>query len=328
MLFGVGLLLQADTIAALASAHYCLPANGPRSTHKPWGEPFLIVDLHTHTTASDGSLSPAELVERARGRGVELLAITDHDTLAAYADLAEAAGAPGQPMKMVAGVELSCTWNGITIHVLGLGVDLASEVINRSVDSQRLARQSRAEEIGRRLEKKGLPGVYQRVASAVEGRAIGRPDFAKAMVKLGMVTSVADAFDRYLGSGKIGDVKAMWPAMADVVSWIVEAGGAAVLAHPTQYKMTNAKLRRFLGEFVDAGGEGLEVCNGRPPEVEIRYLRELCREFDLAASAGSDFHQPNPWCDLGCDSSVIGQCRPVWQRWLPVSGEPSGASAQ
>lgn len=289
----------------------------------------MIVDLHTHTTASDGSLTPAELVERARARGVQMLAITDHDTLAAYGDLASHAGLGHDglqygEMTLVPGVELSCTWSGVTIHILGLGLDLQNTTIQQAAESQRQARQRRAQEIGRRLEKKGLPGVFQQVDAAVAGRAIGRPDFAKAMVKLGMVGSVADAFDRYLGSGKIGDVKAMWPGMAEVVGWIVAAGGTAVVAHPTQYKLTNAKLRRFLAEFVAAGGDGLEVCNGRPPDVEVRYLRELCREFDLAASAGSDFHQPNPWCDLGCDSNVIGQCRPVWQHWQPVNREQSG----
>ena len=126
---------------------------------------------------------------------------------------------------------------------------------------------------------------------------------------------MAAAFDKYLGSGKLGDIKAVWPDLGEVVSWIRDAGGVAVMAHPLQYKMTNAKLRRMLAEFKEVGGEGLEVCNGKPSNQDLAYLRQLCQQFELEASAGSDFHHPSSWSELGCDAKIIAPCKAVWDRW-------------
>ena len=274
----------------------------------------MIVDLHTHTTASDGSLSPLELVQRAQERGVELLAITDHDSIDAFSQL----GDMGEPaLRLITGAEFSCNWQGVNIHVVGLGMDAQHPGLASAMRSQQEARDSRAEEIDRRLAKKGITGTLAVIRDKVkDSRPVGRPDFARQMVDAGVVSSMNDAFDRYLGAGKIGDVKAMWPSLDKIIPWIHEAGGAAVIAHPLHYKMTNAKLRRLLAEFSELKGDGLEVCNGRPPETELVYLRELCRFFDLEASAGSDFHHLSQWSDLGCDSAVLGNCRPVWQRWM------------
>jgi predicted metal-dependent phosphoesterase TrpH len=252
----------------------------------------LIVDLHTHTTASDGGLSPFELVQRARERGVQLMAITDHDTVAGFAELQAAAG---DDLRLIAGIELSCTWSGVNIHVLGLGIDIAAPAFVSELEGQRSAREA--------------------AAKLAEGRAIGRPDFARVLVAEGHVDSMATAFDKYLGAGKVGDIKAVWPSLSEVVSWIRGAGGVAVIAHPLQYKMTNAKLRRMLTEFKEAGGEALEVCNGRPSPQDLGYLRQLCQQFELEASAGSDFHHPSSWSELGCDAKVVAPCAPVWARW-------------
>ncbi len=271
----------------------------------------MLVDLHCHTTASDGSLSPGELVERAMNRGVDLLAITDHDTTAAFAELEAVPGT----MRLVHGVELSTSWSGVNVHILGLNITPGHPVMAEAVAAQRDARAERAKIIADRLEKKGIPGSFEAVRHIAAHRAVGRPDFAKYLVDCGVVSSVNEAFDRYLGAGKLGDVKAMWPELATIVGWIRAAGGTAVLAHPTHYKMTNAKLRRLLAEFVEVGGEGLEVCNGRPPETELRYLRDLCREYGLCASLGSDFHHPSNWLELGCEASLLGSCTPVWERW-------------
>ena len=272
----------------------------------------MIVDLHTHTTASDGGLSPLELVQRARERGVQLLAITDHDTVAGFAALQAEAG---DELRLLAGIELSCTWSGVNIHILGLGVDIAAPQFVAELEGQRRARDSRAQVIGQRLAKLGFAGSYEAAAELAEGRAIGRPDFARVLVAGGHVDSMASAFDKYLGSGKIGDIKAVWPALDEVVGWIRSAGGVAIIAHPLHYKMTNSKLRRMVAEFKEAGGEGLEVCNGRPTPQDLGYLRQLCQQFELEASAGSDFHHPSSWSELGCDASIVAPCTPVWDRW-------------
>ncbi|WP_372862290.1 PHP domain-containing protein [Spongiibacter sp.] len=273
----------------------------------------MIVDLHTHTTASDGGLSPQELLLRAAERGVGLLAITDHDTLDAYqqVDVEACAG-----VQLVCGAEFSCNWQGVNIHVLGLGLDAAEPGLTLAVAEQKRARQQRGEEIAKRLAKRGVAVSLEALYERVSDRPLGRPDFARYMLENGQVRSMSEAFDRYLGAGKIGDVKAMWPSLEQVLGWIHGAGGAAVIAHPLHYKMTNAKLRRLLAEFCERGGDALEVCNGRPAEAELRYLRELCKYFELEASVGSDFHHLSQWCDLGCEAEVVGLCTPVWQRWL------------
>lgn len=276
----------------------------------------MIVDLHTHSTASDGGLSPARLVARARDRGVNLLSITDHDTLDAYQQLQEAELGD---LQLLPGTELSCQWSGVNIHVLGLGVDLADEPLQQQLAMQAQRRRERAEVIAQRLEKLGIKGVLAGAEKLAEGRAIGRPDFARYMVEAGYVASMNAAFNKYLGSGKAGDVKAVWPALEDVVAWITAAGGVAVMAHPTQYKLTNAKLRRLLDSFKAAGGRGLEVCNGRPPLQELRYLQQLCREYGFEASIGSDFHHPNNWLNVGCDARQVGECEPVWARWVVLA---------
>lgn len=278
----------------------------------------MVVDLHTHTTASDGSLSPLELVSRAREKGVTLLSVTDHDTVDAYQELRDV-DLPG--IQLVPGIELSCQWSGVNIHVLGLGIDPDDAGLTEQLQRQRQRRSERAELIAQRLEKLGIKDCYAGASRLAEGRAIGRPDFARYMVEAGYVDSMNAAFDKYLGAGKAGDVKAVWPELAEVVEWINSAGGIAVLAHPMQYKMTNAKLRRLLDAFCECGGGGLEVANGRPPLVEQRYLRQLCKEYGLEASIGSDFHQPNNWLELGTMISSLGDCIPVWRRWSQAAAD-------
>ena len=275
----------------------------------------MIIDLHTHSTASDGGLTPQELVARAVDRGVDLLAITEHDTVDAYQALEDLPG----DLQLVCGAEFSCNWNGVNIHVLGLGLHVSEPLLCDAIAGQKVAREQRSETIAARLSKKGIDIDVEALRSSVADRPLGRPDFARYMVEKGYVGSMNEAFDRFLGAGKIGDVKAMWPSLASVLSWIHAGGGVAAIAHPMHYKMTNAKLRRLLAEFKDLGGEALEVCNGRPADQELRYLRELCRHFEFEASAGSDFHHLSQWCDLGCDAEVVGNCQPVWQRWLRAS---------
>lgn len=272
----------------------------------------MIVDFHTHTLMSDGALSPAELLRRAVDRGVEQLSITDHDTLAAYEQLPVP-----ESIKLVPGIELSCAWRGVTVHVLGLNVQPDAPALKDAVSSQEQAREQRAVQIGERLAQRGIEGMFDAARhEAGTRRALGRPDFARALLARGAVTSVQQAFNRYLGAGKIGDVKSHWPALTEVAQWITGSGGVAVLAHPLHYKLTRTKLRLLVTDFMAAGGRGLEVANGRQwTTQELHSLQALCRDFGLVASVGSDFHADSRWSDVGCDAALVGECVPVWRTW-------------
>lgn len=272
----------------------------------------MIVDFHTHTLMSDGALSPAALMARALAQGVQTLSITDHDTLGAYRQLEVPAG-----LNIIPGVEFSCVWSGVTVHIVGLNVDLENEALQAAVAEQEQAREQRALLIAERLAGRGFDGMYEAAqVEAGDRQILGRPDFARALLARGAVSSIQQAFTRYLGAGKIGDVKSQWPELEKVVAWITAAKGVAVLAHPLHYKLTRAKLRRLLTAFIEAGGRAMEVANGRQwTQQDLDYLRGCCLELGLQASLGSDFHAENRWTELGCDASLVGDCVPVWQSW-------------
>jgi predicted metal-dependent phosphoesterase TrpH len=271
----------------------------------------LLADLHCHTTASDGSLPAVELVDRAIEREVELLAITDHDTLDGY--LSAKAHADASNIRLISGIEFSSTWGKMGVHIVGLHVDVENPELQAAVVSQKAARHQRGKLIGERLANKGFDDVYVG-AKAIAGESqIGRPHFAQFMVQQGYVSDIKQAFKRYLGAGKIGDVKATWPAMKTVVEWIVQSGGVAVLAHPMHYKITNTKLRALVTDFKEAGGMAIEVVSGLLPNDRVQYLAELAQKFEMHASCGSDFHHPDtPWGDIGRMSPLPVSCKPVW----------------
>lgn len=272
----------------------------------------MIIDLHSHTTASDGSLSPAELLERARQLGVGQLAITDHDTVAGLQEL----GGISTDPRLVPGVELSCVWGKSLIHVVGLQIDPAAPALYAGLEKQQSARRERAHLIADKLERFGFEGAYEGAASLAGEGQIGRPHFARYLVDQGYVTSEKEAFKKYLGSGKPGDVKLVWPALSTVVEWISQSDGIPVLAHPLHYPLTQTRLRGVIADFIAAGGVALEVINGRQTEDKTRQLAALADRFDLLASVGSDFHRPGlPWSELGQVASLPARCRPVWSLW-------------
>lgn len=275
----------------------------------------MLVDLHSHSTASDGKLTPAALVQRARERGVDVLAITDHDTIAGYAELAALDEATVGP-RLVPGIELSAQWRGQTIHVVGVNFRLDSGAIQEAVAVQRKARLRRALAIAERLARKGLGDLTAAVARLGEQISVGRPHIAELLVDRGQARSTDDAFRRYLGSGRIGDLKDEWAPLERVVHWIRDSGGSSVIAHPEKYEMTRTRLRELVADFHAAGGDALEVVSGRQQEHESRQLAKLCADAGLAASTGSDFHQPDQyWAELGSQPALPPGCTPVWDRW-------------
>jgi predicted metal-dependent phosphoesterase TrpH len=274
---------------------------------------IMLMDLHTHTTASDGSLSPAELVARAVALSVPCISITDHDSIGAYAAL------PGEVIDgvtVIPGVEFSTTWSGRNIHVLGLNIDPHNEILQRGIQHQQTARNQRAEKIAYRLRTTGINELLEKVRLAANGATIGRPHFAQVLVDEGSVANLKQAYRKFLGNGKPGDVRQYWAEMTHVIDWICASGGTAVLAHPLHYQLTATKLRQLCTEFKASGGQAIEVCNGIQTEALTQKLAVLCEDLELLASCGSDFHHGgNSWSEIGKFSPLPASCRPVWDHW-------------
>jgi len=276
-------------------------------------------DLHSHSLASDGSLSPTELVAAAHAGGVDVLALTDHDTTDGLAEAADCARRLG--LQLVPGVEISVSWQAQTIHVLGLGIDPACEALQTGLSGLCEFRNWRAEEIGRRLEKAGFPGCYAGARRLARGNIVGRTHFAHHLVAEGHARSARHVFKRFLVNNKPGYVSGDWASLEDALNWIDRAGGLAVVAHPARYRMTASKLRRFLNEFRECGGAGMEVISGSHTRDNITTMAALCRNQEMLASCGSDYHGPeNPWVKLGQLPELPAGCVPVWEneRW-PVT---------
>jgi predicted metal-dependent phosphoesterase TrpH len=277
---------------------------------------IVLIDFHTHTSASDGALAPCELVARAQANKVELLAITDHDTVAGY----EAAAAyhrqnPGD-MRLISGIEFSCQWSSTTIHILGLDIDCEHPAMRGALVNMASARQERGVKIASRLASRGFEGALQGALAQAGDSQLGRPHFAAWMVEQGHVRDHNQAFDQYLGQGKTGDVKTFWPELAEITRWIVASGGVAVVAHPLHYRFTGMKLRRLITDFMAAGGRGIEVLSGRQSVDQIAQLKRLANDFELEISLGSDFHQDAPYsAPLGVNSAPFEGLRGIWERW-------------
>jgi len=269
-------------------------------------------DLHSHSTASDGTLAPAALVQRARGAGVDVLALTDHDTLDGVDEALRSAAA--LQLALLPGVEISVTWSAMTIHVLGLSVDPANAQLRQGLSQLQTFRDWRAQEIARKLERAGIGGALEGAARFRTGALLSRTHFARFLVQQGHAVSLREVFRRFLVKGKPGYVRGEWTSLAQAVGWIRKAGGMAVIAHPARYRLTRSKLKKLLGEFVDSGGVGLEVVSGSHSVDEMRHMAAVAREHRLFASCGSDYHGPdNPWIELGQLRSLPHGCTPIWE---------------
>ncbi|MET0125214.1 PHP domain-containing protein [Pseudomonas caspiana] len=278
----------------------------------------MNVDLHCHSTASDGALAPTALVARAYENGVRVLSLTDHDTLEGLEEARAAALSLG--MQLVNGVELSCTWGGATIHILGYGFDMDAPALLAAIARLHDGRWLRAEEISRKLAIKGMPGALEGARAIQQelgdsGNAPARPHFADFMVRAGFVKDRAEAFRKWLGAGKLGDVKQHWPTLEETVGTLRESGAWVSLAHPTHYDFTRSKRRKLVAAFIEAGGHAIEVVNGLQPAEQVGTLAILAREFGLLVTAGSDFHAPGGWSEIGIYRPVPEDLPPLWSRF-------------
>lgn len=278
---------------------------------------IVLIDFHTHTTASDGALTPIEMIDRAVANSLQLIAITDHDTVAGYKAAAEYYTHISSAMRLVPGIEFSCCWSGTTIHIVGLGMDVDHPAMVEGVKVLQQARSDRSEVIGQRLEKLGFTGALAGARDKAGARQVGRPDFAAWMVECGHVQDANEAFTKFLGQGKTGDVKAYWPDLAQVVDWVSEAGGVAIIAHPLKYRFTRMKLRRLVVDFKSAGGRAVEIISGRQTKDQTAQLQRLAEEFELEVSLGSDFHRDSSYgAELGVELPALNTgTEGVWQRW-------------
>lgn len=277
----------------------------------------MLADLHMHSTASDGALGPAELMARAAAAGIDLVALTDHDCVDGLAEAQQAALAHG--MQWVSGIELSAQWQGHTIHILGYGFDMESPAFLEALAAVRDGRWQRAEQIATRLAAKRMPGALegalavQQATGSDPSSPPARPHFADWMVQAGHVRDRAEAFRKWLGAGKLGDIKQHWPELEQAVEQLRAAGGMAVMAHPWHYGFTRSRIRRLLRDFAQAGGRGIEVSNGKQAPEQVAVLARMSVEFGFLASCGSDFHHPDsPWMALGKMTPLPAACTPVW----------------
>ncbi|MBI5462843.1 MAG: PHP domain-containing protein [Gammaproteobacteria bacterium] len=274
----------------------------------------LHYDLHSHSRASDGTLTATELVQRACAVGVDVLALTDHDSVDGLAEARAAAART--PLRLIAGVEVSVTWNAQTVHIVGLNVDPDNAAFRAGLDGLQTFRDWRAEEIGRRLDKAGIADAYAGARRFASGRIVSRTHFAHFLVEQGRAHSVREVFKKFLVNNKPGYVPGEWATLEDALAWIHAAGGEAVVAHPARYSLTATKLRRLLGEFKDCGGAAIEVVSGSHSTDDMLRMAGVARALGLRASRGSDYHGPeNPWVELGRIPPLPEDCIPVWQSW-------------
>ena len=274
---------------------------------------ILNADLHCHSVVSDGTLTPEQLAARAKANGVELWALTDHDEVGGQDRALTAAQAQG--MKYLTGVEISVTFAGKTVHIVGLGFDAHNEQLVNGLRQTRGGRGERAQEMSDGLAKVGIHGAYEGALKYVGNpELISRTHFARFLVESGVCQDTNEVFRRFLTEGNPGFVPHRWATLKDAVQWIVQAGGMAVIAHPARYGFTANEEYALFTEFKQHGGQGVEVVTGSHTVDEYVTYAEMAKEFNLFASRGSDFHSPDESrVDLGTLPWLPGQLTPVWE---------------
>ncbi|PDO90533.1 RNase RNM [Kosakonia pseudosacchari] len=275
----------------------------------------IIYDLHSHTTASDGLLSPEQLVHRAIEMRVGTLAITDHDTTDAIPVARAEIVRAGLDLQLISGVEISTVWENHEIHIVGLNIDIDHPAMRTFLQAQSERRVQRAKLIAERLEKAHIPGAWEGAQRLAQGANVTRGHFARFLVEQGKASNIADVFKKYLARGKTGYVPPQWCTIEQAIDVIHHSGGTAVMAHPGRYNLSAKWLKRLLAYFAQCGGEAIEVAQCQQAPNERTQLAAYARQFGLLASQGSDFHQPCPWIELGRKLWLPAGVDGVWLKW-------------
>lgn len=275
----------------------------------------LRIDLHSHTSHSDGALTPQELVLRAQQMQIDVLAITDHDTITATQVARDYVKEINGSLKVVSGVELSTSWHGFDIHILGYNMLIDDATFRQRLAQQLEERDMRAQRICAKLAKCGIEDVYEDALKEANGAQISRSHIAHVLVQRQVCDTHQQAFTKYLGKGKRAFTSPKWISIETAVQWIKDAGGQAVIAHPSHYDMTTKWLRRLAKEFLAAGGVGMEVTHPNMQEPNKKLLAEIAKETGLLGSAGSDFHAPGRWTELGRRLDIAYDVTPIWHDW-------------
>lgn len=274
--------------------------------------PMNNIDFHCHSEFSDGLHSPREVLRFAAENGVDVLALTDHDNLGGLADARQAANELG--VRFVDGVEISVTWSGKTLHIVGIDIDPSEPRLRAGLETIRSGRLKRAEKMAESLARVGIGGVLQgALAFAMNPEMIGRTHFARCLVEQGHVKDTKSVFKKYLVPGKPGYVPHEWASLEDAVAWIVGSGGIAVIAHPGRYDIGPNAMKRLLGEFKTTGGLGVEVVTSNHTKDHVDCFARLVTEYDFVASRGSDFHgDENGRVQLGKIPPLPPGLKPIW----------------
>jgi len=277
---------------------------------------MLNVDLHCHSTVSDGLLSPTDIARRAHEHGVDVWALTDHDEIGGVALARDEARQLG--MRHVGGVEISVTWAGHTIHIVGLQIDETDSALVQGLYDTRHGREKRAMEMSDMLAAVGIPNAFQGALAYVGNPdLISRTHFARYMVEGGYCSDVSDVFKNYLVEGKPGFVEHRWASLANAIQWIRGSGGVAVVAHPGRYNLTQLEMSAFLDEFKQLGGKAIEVVTGSHTPDQFSEYAMVAKRYGFLASRGSDFHGPGEsMTELGSLPSLPSDLTPVWHDWF------------
>ncbi len=274
----------------------------------------MKIDLHNHSYYSDGVLSPSEIVLLAKEQGCDVFALTDHDTTDGILEAQQKADEIG--LQLVHGVEVSAMWSNMTVHIVGLGVDIDNEVLRQGLQRHQDFRQVRAEKMARGLGGAGVFNALEKVKIVAKKGMITRTHFAQMLVQEGVCKDMRSVFKRFLTGKKPGGVGGKWAEFDEVIEWIHAAGGKAVLAHPLRYRMTNTKIKRLLGHLSGAGLDGVEVVTGSSSGDEITLVSQWAKEFGLLASIGSDYHGwPNQRVRIGHLQDMPNVNETIWKDW-------------
>ena len=276
-----------------------------------------LIDLHCHSTVSDGVLTPTEIVNHAAEKGVRVLALTDHDDVAGLAIARAVAETHG--MQFINGVEISVTWRRRTLHIVGLKINPEYAPLVEGLANIRAGRHTRAEGMAQALEKVGIHGALEGAYEYSKGGIISRTHFARFLIEKGYAKDTKAVFKRYLVKGKPGYVEHQWASLEDAMAWIVGSGGVAVIAHPGRYDLGRVTMLELMHEFRALGGAAIEVVTGSHTVDQYQEFAKVAKSFDLASSMGSDYHgKGQTYIEMGRLPSLPSHCVPVWRDWSEV----------